>query len=185
MHGKKWRVMTENDGREPPLDSARSGDPAAIAEFYERFSDTVYRVAYRFMGSTADAEDVVQDVFLGLPEALKSFAARGSLEGWIKRVTVRTALMKLRKDRIRKESSLDVMGANQGATPDGNPVDRIALEQALKKLPLKLRSVFVLKEVEGYKHTEIGEILGISVTASKIQLYRARKRLRQDLEVAP
>ena len=81
MDGEKWRVMTENDGRELPLDSARSGDPAAITEFYERFGDTVYRVAYRFMGSSTDAEDVVQDVFLGLPEALKSFKARGSLEG--------------------------------------------------------------------------------------------------------
>jgi RNA polymerase sigma-70 factor, ECF subfamily len=185
VDGEKWRVMTENDSRELPLDSARSGDPAAITEFYERFGDTVYRVAYRFMGSTADAEDIVQDVFLGLPEALKSFASRGSLEGWVKRVTVRTALMKLRKQRIRKESALDEMCPHQGATPAGCPVDRIALERALKKLPLKLRSVFVLKEVEGYTHAEIGEILGITVTSSKIQLYRARKRLRQDLELVP
>jgi RNA polymerase sigma-70 factor (ECF subfamily) len=185
VDGKKWRVMTENDGRELPLDSARSGDPAAITEFYEHFGDTVYRVAYRLLGSSADAEDVVQDVFLGLPEALKTFAARGSLEGWLKRVTTRTALMMLRKQRIRRESSLDEMSEIPGATNPGNPVDRVALERALKKLPLKLRSAFVLKEVEGYTHAEIGEILGISVTASKIQLYRARKRLRQDLEVVP
>lgn len=183
MHGKKWRVMTDNDGRELPMDAARSGDPAAIARFYDRFGETVFRVAYRFMGSTADAEDVVQDVFLGLPEALKSFAARGSLEGWVKRVTVRTALMKLRRDRIRREFPLDESCVNQRATHEGNPVDRIALERALSKLPLQLRTVFLLKEVEGYKHAEIGEILGITVTASKIQLYRARKLLRQDLEV--
>ena len=185
MHGREWRVMTDSDGRELPLDSARAGDPAAITEFYNRYGATVYRVAFRFTGSRADAEDVVQDVFLGLPEALKSFAARGSLEGWVKRVTVRTALMKLRKDRIRRESPLDEIDANQRATPDGNLVDRIALERALSNLPLQLRTVFLLKEVEGYKHTEIGEILGITVTASKIQLYRARKRLRQDLEVVP
>lgn len=185
MYGQKWRVMTENDGLDLPLDSARSGDPTAIAEFYDRFGKTVYRTAYRLLGSSADAEDVAQDVFLGLPEALKTFASRGSLEGWMKRVTTRAALMTLRTRRIRCESSLDEMGRIPGATAPDNAVDRMALERALGKLPQKLRSVFVLKEVEGYTHAEIGEILGISVTASKIQLYRARKRLRQELEVLP
>ncbi len=177
--------MTGDDGRDLPLGATRCGDPATIARLYERYGGVVYRLALRFMKDPADAEDVLQDVFLGLPEALKTYEGRGSLEGWIKRVAVRTALMKLRKHRIRRESSLEHGSSIPSATSPGSVVDRIALERAFQKLPQHLRSVFVLKEVEGYTHAEIGEILGISVTASKIKLYRARKRLRQELEVLP
>jgi RNA polymerase sigma-70 factor (ECF subfamily) len=168
-----------------PLDLARAGDPDAIQELYRLYGDTVFYAAYRIMGSTADAEDVAQDVFLGLPEALRTYASTGSLEGWIKRVTVRAALMKLRSRRSRREASLDEHGLLPGATTADCAVDRIALERALRNLPPHLRSVFVLKEVEGYSHAEVAEILGISIPASKIRLYRARMRLRQDLEVAP
>ena len=177
--------MTGDDGRDLPLDTTQSGDPAAIAQLYERYGDVVYRLALRFTGNSADAEDVLQDVFLGLPEALKSYAARGSLEGWIKRVAVRTALMKLRKQKTRRESSLERMDFIPGASSRESALDRVALERAFQRLPHHLRSVFVLKEIEGYTHAEIGEILGISVSASKIKLYRARKWLRQELEVLP
>ena len=175
--------MTEIEIQEQSLDLARSGDPETIASLYERYGAAVFRVAYRLMGTTEDAEDVLQDVFLGLPEALKSYASRGSLEGWIKQVAARTALMRLRARKTRREASLDEMASIPGATSPGSPIDRVALEEAVKTLTPIQRTVFILKEVEGYGHADIGEMLGISITASKIRLFRARKRLMKYLEV--
>ncbi len=164
------------------MKGARAGEPEAIAELYEMFGGTVYRVALRLMNSVADAEDVVQDVFVGLGRSLLSFEGRGSLEGWIKRVTSRTALMRLRRQRSRNEISLDVGLPAWAATTRSSPVLRLTLERALAELPDALRAVFVLKEIEGYSHQEIGEMLGIRPGTSKIRLYRARKELQKRIE---
>ena len=175
--------MTEHGRQAALVEGARAGEPEAIAELYDLFGATVYRVALRLMNSAADAEDVVQDVFFGLGRSLLSFEGRGSLEGWIKRVTSRTALMRLRWQRARNEISLDVgEAAWTAAAPSSSPADRLTLERALEELPDSLREVFVLKEIEGYSHQEIGEMLGIRPGTSKIRLYRARKELQKSVE---
>jgi RNA polymerase sigma-70 factor (ECF subfamily) len=166
------------------LDRARSGDPSAIAQLYELYGDTVYRIGYRLTGSPMDAEDVLQDVFLGLPRALHTYAGRGSLEGWIKRVASRTTLMKLRLQKRKAEVALDHMPPDQaeGVGSERTPVDRMELEDAVGTLPEALRTVFVLRDVEGYTHSEIGEMLGIGKGASRVRLHRARRILRKHLE---
>jgi RNA polymerase sigma-70 factor (ECF subfamily) len=175
--------VTEHGRQAALVEGARAGEPEAIAELYDLFGATVYRVALRLMNSAADAEDVVQDVFIGLGRSLLSFEGRGSLEGWIKRVTSRTALMRLRWQRARNEISLDVEAAAwTAAAPPSSPADRLTLERALEELPDSLREVFVLKEIEGYSHQEIGEMLGIRPGTSKIRLYRARKELQKSVE---
>ena len=174
--------MTEPGGQSALVEGARVGEPEAIAELYDLFGPTVYRVALRLMNSAADAEDVVQDVFLGLGRSLLSFEGRGSLEGWIKRVTSRTALMRLRRQRSRNEISLDAGLPAWTAVTRSSPADRLTLETALEELPDALRAVFVLKEIEGYSHQEIGEMLGIRPGTSKIRLYRARKELQRSVE---
>jgi len=153
-------------------------DPAAIAQLYERFGSVVYRIGHRLMESPEDAEDVVQDVFLGLPQTLATFEARGSLEGWIKRVAARVALMRLRQRRRRNEVSLGKMLAVLPGRPWSAPIERLTLEVALRQLPETWMFVFVLKEIEGFAHTEIAAMLGITAEASKSKLHRARKRLR-------
>ncbi len=174
--------MTEHGRQAALVAGARAGEPEAIAELYDLFGATVYRVALRLMSSAADADDVVQDVFIGLGRSLLSFEGRGSLEGWIKRVTSRTALMRLRRQRARNEISLDVGLPAWTASPPSSPADRLTLERALEELPDSLREVFVLKEIEGYSHQEIGEMLGIRPGTSKIRLYRARKELQKSVE---
>ncbi len=176
--------MTEHGRQAALVEGARAGEPEAIAELYDLFGATVYRVALRLMNSAADADDVVQDVFIGLGRSLFSFEGRGSLEGWIKRVTSRTALMRLRRQRARNEISLDVGLPAWTAAPPSSPADRLTLERALEELPDALREVFVLKEIEGYSHQEIGEMLGIRPGTSKIRLYRARKELQKSVEGA-
>lgn len=161
------------------LERAISGAPEAIAELYERYGATVHGVAYRLTGSAADAEDVLQDVFIGLPEALRSYAGRGSLEGWIKRVAVRTALMRVRGRSRRREVPLDAAGEPPFLSRPDACVDRAAIERALDALPAPFRAVFVLREIEGYSHAEIGEMLGIRSGTSEVRLFRAKKILRE------
>lgn len=161
------------------LAEARRGSPAAIELLYDRFAAVVARVAYRITGSLDDADDVVQDVFVGLPEALRGFQGSGTLEGWIHRVATRTALMRVRRDR--RGTLLPELPDRRSASTDAIAA-KLTLEAVLLRLPETLRLVFVLKEMEGYSHAEIGSLLGIRAGTSEVRLHRAMKRLRELLE---
>ncbi len=159
---------------------ARAGDPDALGALYEAHGAALFRLAYRLMGSREDAEDVVHDVFVGLPEALGHYEERGNMAGWLRRVAARVALMRLRSHRRQREVALDRVedAAGLSAVP---LVDAASLQEALDTLPGPLRAVVVLNEIEGYTHAEIGELLGISAGASRARLLRALKRLRHAL----
>jgi RNA polymerase sigma-70 factor (ECF subfamily) len=169
----------EQAGAIEQVRAARDGDPAALGVLYDAFGAGLFRLAYRITGTREDAEDVVQDVFVGLPEALGHYVERGNLSGWLKRVTARVALMRLRASKRRREVALEGFDT---ATDPPHPTDRMALLAAVNALPDALRAVLVLKEVEGYSHAEISELLGISTVTSRVRLNRAMKRLRKILE---
>lgn len=155
-----------------------AGSADALAALYDRHAAGVHRLAYALLRSAAEAEDVVQDVFLALPRALRGYAGRGTLAAWLHRVAARTALMRMRAHRRRREDAIDLAPAPHA--PRDSPVDRVALERALARLPEALRVVFVLKVVEGYSHDEVAALVGITTETSKVRLFRARKAL-QDL----
>lgn len=157
------------------VERARNGSMDALAALYDAHAAGVHRVAFRLLRSTADAEDVVQDVFVGLPRALRSWRGEGSLDAWIRQVAARVALMRLRSRKRRREEPAGT-DATDSASP-GNPVDRVALERALDGLSEEFRTVFLLKVVEGYSHDEIGGLLGITPAASRARLARARRLL--------
>jgi RNA polymerase sigma-70 factor (ECF subfamily) len=161
---------------------ARAGHPEALEAIYVEHGDALMRLAYHVTGSAADAEDVLHDVFLGLPEALTRYEERGAFGPWLRRVTTRVALDRLRATRRRREVPLD--GANEPATPGsgGDLAHRSELERALRKLPDALRVVFVLKEIEGQTHAEIAGTLGIRIGTSEVRLHRAIKGLRRYLK---
>lgn len=180
--------MTEIQQLRRVLDDARGGSRAALGELYRAHADGVFRLAYRLTGSREDAEDVLQDVFVGLPHALSSYRERGRFESWLKRITARTSLMRMRAQRRRREESLDptAEAATYRAHTDadaaaGDVIDRLAMQRALAQLPQTLRAVFLLREVEGYTHDEIAELLGISAGASATRLSRAWTLLRKEL----
>jgi RNA polymerase sigma-70 factor, ECF subfamily len=162
--------------------AARAGRLDAVGELYRRHADEVYALAVRILGSADDAEDVLQDVFVGLPRALRGYREQGRFSAWLKRVTVRVALMRLRASRRKRETSLTALAdpAETGTAAAAHPIDRVALERALARLPDKLRLVFVLKEIEGYGHAEIAGTLGISTGASMTRLSRAWDALRKE-----
>lgn len=160
----------------------RAGDTAALGPLYVQYSVEVHRVGILFLGSEVDAEDLVHDVFAGLQRALDTYEERGVFGPWLRRVAVRTALMKLRAVKREREVFRKRLWELRTHEPPPEVDKQMDLEAALASLPERLRIVFVLKEVEGMRHEEIGRILGITVAASKVRLFRAREILRTYLE---
>lgn len=142
----------------------------------------MYQTALRVTKDPDDAQDVLQDVFLGLPKALRKYEGCGNLEGWLRRVTERKALMQLRWRRLKREVSIEKSPPASIADSPARIEDRLAIEDAISSLNERQRIVFVLKELEGYTHPEIAELLGISPLASRCRYHRALKRLRRILE---
>ena len=154
---------------------AMRGYPEALSGLYSRYAKQLLAVAYRLLQSRADAEDVVHDVFVGLPEALRRYEERGSLGAWLRTITARTALMRLRELSARPLVELnDADVPARAATPDNS----LTIEHALRTLSPNLRVVLVLKEIEGFTHAEIAAMLDISVGASEVRLHRALQALR-------
>lgn len=155
----------------------RQGDAAALRHLYELHADALYTVARRITGSDADAQDVVQEVFLRLSESIETYEGRGPLASWLRNVTRRRALVAVRSRRRRREIRLPArMGPPYRGT---NVVDAVWLEEALERLPDRLREVLVLKEIEGFSHREIAEQVGIAESTSMGRLCEAKALLRR------
>lgn len=159
------------------IQRAAAGDREALHALYEEHSGTVFAVAYRLTHSSPDADDVLQDVFVHLPTALKGFDQESSLGTWLHIVATRAALKLVRARQRRREVPID----HHLASRPPLVLDMVALERALAALPDTLRAVIVLKEIEGYSHKEIGGFLDISPSASMARLSRARASLRAAL----
>ncbi len=164
------------------LAAVRGGSPEALGALYKRHADMVFGAAFRMLGSRADAEDVLQDIFVGLPEALQGYEDRGRFAHWLKRVAVRAALMRLRTLARRREEPIELMSELPRPGEETSEIlERIAAQRAVATLPDALRTVFLLKEVEGYSHQEIAGLLGISSSASAVRLFRAWRAIHDQL----
>lgn len=175
--------MSQADEVRRLVQRAREGDREAIGDLYELYALALFNVGLRLLGSSADAEDVVHDVFAGLAKALRSYAGRGSFEGWLRQIATRVALMRLRRRKILPEVSLHE-SVTVSSEPPSTVLDQITLRDALQRLPDDQRVVVVLKDIEGYSHTEIAEMEGITANASRARLFRAHETLREFLKTA-
>jgi RNA polymerase sigma-70 factor (ECF subfamily) len=160
-----------------------AGDPAAERELYEAHVDRVYRLAFRMTGDDAQAQDCTQDTFVRVFDRLKEFRGEAALGTWIYTVATSVVLNSLRTvKRIRGREMPEEAAADLGHLPRrAEPDLKRRLRDAIEGLPAKLRMVFVMHDVEGYTHEEIGGALGVPVGTSKAQLFRARARLRDAL----
>jgi RNA polymerase sigma-70 factor, ECF subfamily len=159
----------------------RRGDPGGLTAIYRAFGGELLALARRLTGSDADAEDVLHDLIVGLPDAMRSYDERGKLRAWLKQVVVRMCLMRLRATRRRRETGLDAVGQLPvRAAPAGDFNDDI--EIALRELSPPIRAVVVLRFIDGLSHREIAETLGISINASEARLSRGLVVLRRRLE---
>jgi RNA polymerase sigma-70 factor, ECF subfamily len=156
--------------------AARGGSADALGALYDRHARTLLATAYRLLQSRADAEDVVHDVFVGLPELLRKYEERGAFGAWLKTVTARVALARLRE--MARHAGAGFEDPAQVALASRDLEGAISLEAALRKLSPALRAVLVLKEIEGFSHAEVARMLDISVGASEVRLHRALQSLR-------
>ncbi|MEM7510223.1 MAG: RNA polymerase sigma factor [Bacteroidota bacterium] len=147
---------------------------------YDRYKDAMYTLCLRITGDSDLAGDAMQEAFLGVFNGLGSFRRASTLGAWIKTIVVRHAYKRLRKE-IRTINWEEA----QVAEPSSHilPLEAEYLEKAIEELPIGYRTVFVLTELEGYKHHEVAEILGIATGTSKSQLYHAKKMLRKRLGI--
>jgi len=174
-------VHTDVTSTSALLSLARGGSLDAIAGLYNEHGRRLFALAYGVTGTREDAEDVVHDVFLGLPEALRHYEERGAGDAWLKRVTARVALSRVRSRRVNREVDLQHASEVPAVNREGGSLIAPALSRAIDSLPLNLRQVFLLREIEGYSHTEISELIGISLSASQVRLHRAIRFLRDRL----
>jgi len=161
----------------------RAGDGVAERALYDAHVDRVYRLAYRLAGDDELAREFTQETFIRAFERLSSFRGDAALSTWLHSVTVSVVLNGLRKLRRfrRREVDLDVAGTVAAGGREAEPDLKRRLAQAIDELPRGYRTVFVMHDVEGYTHEEIGEALGVETGTSKAQLSRARARLRERL----
>ena len=160
---------------------AAAADVAAFELLYRRHHRRVHGVIVRLVGHAgARAEDLTQEAFVRAWQALPSFRFESAVSTWLHRLAVNTALMELRARRSRPQADDDEDALDGLSTPDtaGRAVLGRDLERAVATLPPRARAVLVLHDVEGWKHEEIAEELGMAVGSSKAQLHRARGLLR-------
>ncbi len=164
------------------IKGCRRGDRLAQNMLYKRFAPKMFGVCKRYVRSREDAQDVLVEGFFKVYDNIEKFRGAGSFEGWIRRIVVNQALMFLRK---KHNFQLTVEVSNIEVQTGISIEDELAAEDILNllnKLPVGYRTVFNLYVVEGYKHREIADIMGISINTSKSQLILAKKRLRTLIE---
>ena len=162
---------------------ARDGDERAYRELYDAHVDRIYRLVHRMAGEEELARDFTQEAFLRAFRRLDQFRGDAAFSTWLHSVAVSVALNGLRKvDRRReRERSLDDVApiAVRRSRPEPDLKDR--LKAAVDALPDIYRTVFLMHDLEGYKHKEIAAAMDVAVGTSKARLFRAREKLRETL----
>lgn len=166
------------------IDQCKAQKPMAQRRLYERFSGQLFATAIRHTNSREDAEDVLQDSFVKIFKHINSYRKDFSFEGWMRRIVVNTAITHYRKNlKHSHHQDIDDVPATPRDLENRQDPEFTAdeLEFAIAQLPLGYRTVFCMYVIEGYKHQEIAEQLGVDVNTSKSQLSRARKYLQRVL----
>ena len=151
----------------------------AQRDLFFAYKDAMFTVLYRLLGNVEDAEDALQDGFLKVFSNISSYQGKSTLGAWMKTIFVREALLRLRRNAIAF-SSIEDNYALESITFDDGLTGEV-LEKAILSLDDGFRTVFLLIEVEGYKHKEVADMLNISEGTSKSQLSRAKKKLKAHL----
>lgn len=180
---KREEVDVPREGLDALVRRAQKGDVDAFEELYRANVGRAYALCLRMTGEAGLAEELAQEVFVRTWEKLHTFRGESAFTTWLHRLTVNVVLGAQRKEARHRSRIIvtDDLTAfeKKGATP--SPGLRIDMERAIASLPEGARQVFVLHDIEGYKHREIAEQMGTATGTCKAQLHRARKLLRAAL----
>lgn len=184
------------------VESYREGDSSAMAELLESYQRRVYSICYRMLGNPEDAADLTQDTLLRVLEALDSYNGKSKLSTWVIRIAMNCCLSHLRKQKIRKHSSLEDLAGydasgrervklgNMPASGELSASQRIEQQEmqarlimALNSLDPDSRSLLVLRDLNGLDYQQISEVLEVPVGTVKSRIFRARAALREAVEI--
>ncbi len=166
------------------IEACKQENRRAQQTLYDRYSPLLFGVCKRYVKNREDAEDILVEAFFKILTNIHSFKGDGSFEGWMRRITVNEALMFLRKQH-NFNLTVEINPQIDGDIDPVSPVDELAAQDILNLLdglPTGYRTIFNLYAIEGFKHREIADFLGISINTSKSQLILAKKRLQELLE---
>lgn len=177
------------------VERARAGDLAAFDQLVRQYERQLFRIAQHITQNREDAQDVVQDAFFKAYQKLEQFQGNSKFYTWLVRIAVNEALMRLRKRRTAKTVSMDEdVQTEEGSLPrdfaDWGPDPeqqykqselKEILQKTIQGLPPGFRTVFTLRDVEGFSTEETAEALKLSIPAVKSRLLRARLQLRERL----
>lgn len=177
------------------LEALKGGNRSEFARLVEANYQLIYRLAFKILGNQQDAEDALQETFIKAFRYLKDFDGRSSISTWLYRIATNEALMILRKHKVDMVSVDEPLAEGEEEQEPLQIVDwccmpeeelmsseaKQTLDRAIERLPVSLRLVFVLRDIQGLSTRETGEVLDLSDTAVKTRLSRARLRLREDL----
>src|SRR5437868_15516833 len=174
--------LAQGDSERADVALAAAGDQQAFERLYRAHSARIHSLVRRMVGGDGDADELVQDAFVRAWQRLSTFRGESAFGTWLHRLMVNLVLnWQKSRNRVRKLFDDDAMidlSAGRRETPE----EAMDLESALKELPKGARQIFVLHDVEGFKHEEIADMLDITSGTSKAQLHRARMLMRRHLE---
>lgn len=166
------------------VDKCVAGDPKGQQLLFDRFSPLMMGVVLRYINDKERANDVLQDAFIKVFKNISRFKKEGSLEGWVRRIVVNTALDQIRKNKkFQKNVEIDDISITLSRNSEAEEqLEAESLMQIIQQLPEGYRLVFNMYAIEGYSHKEIAEKLAITESTSKSQYSRAKSTLREVLK---
>lgn len=165
------------------IEGCKKGNRQSFEFLYQMYAGRLLAIAMRYSFTTFEAEDILQDAFIKIFSAIKTFGYKGSFEGWLKRIVVTTAINHYHKDKA-KQSQTDVYDMEGECDDVIDIIAKISADELLEiiqTLPHGYRMVFNMYVIEGYTHKEIAEMLSISEGTSKSQLAKGRMLLKNKL----
>ncbi|TAE52096.1 MAG: sigma-70 family RNA polymerase sigma factor [Bacteroidetes bacterium] len=164
------------------IEGCKAHKAAAQRELYERFASKMLAVCHRYAYSNAAAEDMLQEAFVKVFQKIGDYEDRGSLEGWIRRIVVNTAIDHIRKERnLRHQEQIEAASQQEVSADVFETLETEYLFRIIRELPDGYRIVFNLYAIEGYSHAEIGAQLNITESTSRSQYARARALLMEKI----
>lgn len=167
------------------IKQCKQRNPKAFDRLYKRYSSVLFGICLRYASDKSEAEDMLQEAFITVFNKIESYRYEGSFEGWLKRITVNTAINVLRKESRNRQNSMTRNEFHELKSGDADIIAQISENEILnciQKLAAGYRTVFNMYVIEGYKHPEIAEALNISVSTSRSQLVKARKALIKEMK---